>query len=218
MKISKFNEIGRSMVEMLGVLAIIGVLSVGAIAGYSKAMMKYKLNKQAHQLNTVISAMEKYAHSFNNLKEEQSITTYLTTLNEIPEEMLNKNFPTVLYDIFDTQIYCKAHPKDNTTSAWKDVVSLSLYPNLSQINEETLAICKNIYDTIKEHNAQVYYAYTTSGYNSDDERESSAFYGNDYCSETKKCLKNLDTETIYQLCTLHIGTNKSASINILWKM
>ena len=31
---------GRSMVEMLGVLAIIGVLSVGAIAGYSKAMMK----------------------------------------------------------------------------------------------------------------------------------------------------------------------------------
>ena len=38
---------GRSMVEMLGVLANIGVLSVGAIAGYSKAMMKYKLNKQA---------------------------------------------------------------------------------------------------------------------------------------------------------------------------
>ena len=31
---------GRSMVEMLGVLAIIGVLSVGAIAGYSKAMME----------------------------------------------------------------------------------------------------------------------------------------------------------------------------------
>ena len=34
---------GRSMVEMLGVLAIIGILSVGAITGYSKAMMKYKL-------------------------------------------------------------------------------------------------------------------------------------------------------------------------------
>ena len=38
---------GRSMVEMLGVLAIVGVLSVGAIAGYNKAMTKYKLNKQA---------------------------------------------------------------------------------------------------------------------------------------------------------------------------
>ena len=39
------NENGRSMIEMLGVLAIIGVLSVGGIAGYSKAMMKYKVNK-----------------------------------------------------------------------------------------------------------------------------------------------------------------------------
>lgn len=39
------NESGRSMIEMLGVLAIIGVLSVGGIAGYSKAMEKIKTNK-----------------------------------------------------------------------------------------------------------------------------------------------------------------------------
>ena len=46
---------GRSMVEMLGVLAIIGVLSVGAIAGYSKAMFKYKLNKQAESFNSLLN-------------------------------------------------------------------------------------------------------------------------------------------------------------------
>ena len=39
------NQNGRSMIEMLGVLAIIGVLSVGGIAGYSKAMTKYRINK-----------------------------------------------------------------------------------------------------------------------------------------------------------------------------
>ena len=49
------SENGRSMVEMLGVLAIIGVLSVGAIAGYSKAMMKYKLNKHAEAINLLIN-------------------------------------------------------------------------------------------------------------------------------------------------------------------
>ena len=38
-------EKGRSMIEMLGVLAIVGVLSVGGIAGYSKAMEKWKINK-----------------------------------------------------------------------------------------------------------------------------------------------------------------------------
>ncbi|MBO7257602.1 MAG: hypothetical protein J6V11_01530, partial [Alphaproteobacteria bacterium] len=33
------------MVEMLGVLAIIGVLSIGGIAGYTMAMNRYKANE-----------------------------------------------------------------------------------------------------------------------------------------------------------------------------
>ena len=39
------NETGRSMVEMLGVLAIVGVLSVGGIAGYTSAMRSYRANE-----------------------------------------------------------------------------------------------------------------------------------------------------------------------------
>ena len=50
-----FNENGRSMVEMLGVLAIIGVLSVGGIAGYSKAMNKYKINKTTDQISMLVA-------------------------------------------------------------------------------------------------------------------------------------------------------------------
>lgn len=38
-------ELGRSMVEMLGVLAIIGILSIGGIAGYALAMNRYKANQ-----------------------------------------------------------------------------------------------------------------------------------------------------------------------------
>lgn len=37
-------EQGRSMVEMLGVLAIIGVLSIGGIAGYTMAMNRNRAN------------------------------------------------------------------------------------------------------------------------------------------------------------------------------
>ena len=48
------NESGRSMIEMLGVLAIIGVLSVGGIAGYSKAMMKYRINKTIEQITLIV--------------------------------------------------------------------------------------------------------------------------------------------------------------------
>ena len=53
------NETGRSMVEMLGVLSIIGVLSVGGISAYTIAMEKHKANEllqQASMLATTISA------------------------------------------------------------------------------------------------------------------------------------------------------------------
>ena len=57
----KCCEKGRSMIEMLGVLAIVGVLSVGGIAGYTKAMDKVKVNKLMDQLSqTVIGIRSLY--------------------------------------------------------------------------------------------------------------------------------------------------------------
>lgn len=44
-KIKFVTQQGRSMVEMLGVLAIIGVLSIGGIAGYTMSMNRYKANQ-----------------------------------------------------------------------------------------------------------------------------------------------------------------------------
>ena len=55
----KRSQKGRSMVEMLGVLAIVGVLSVGGVYGYGVAMKKHKANELLHQasmLATTISA------------------------------------------------------------------------------------------------------------------------------------------------------------------
>ena len=52
--LSDGKQIGRSMIEMIGVLAIVGVLSVGGIAGYSAAMDKLKLNKYAKDINIMV--------------------------------------------------------------------------------------------------------------------------------------------------------------------
>ena len=60
------EQSGRSMIEMLGVLAIIGVLSVGGIAGYSKAMAKYKQNKIGDQVSMLITNIRTiYGNSSN---------------------------------------------------------------------------------------------------------------------------------------------------------
>ncbi|MBR4926710.1 MAG: hypothetical protein IKY98_00100 [Alphaproteobacteria bacterium] len=44
------TQSGRSMVEMLGVLAVVGVLSIGGIMGYSYGMDKYRANETINQI------------------------------------------------------------------------------------------------------------------------------------------------------------------------
>ena len=80
------EQSGRSMVEMLGVLAIIGVLSVGGISGYSKAMAKYKLTKAQDQISMMlINIRTAFASSpsYDQLTNETAIL-----LNIIPGDML----------------------------------------------------------------------------------------------------------------------------------
>ncbi len=79
---AKENQSGRSMVEMLGVLAIIGVLSVGGISGYSKAMAKYKASKAMDQLSLLIanirtaySTMSNYTGLNNQTAAQYSIAS-----------------------------------------------------------------------------------------------------------------------------------------------
>ena len=45
MNLKHKNQSGRSMVEMLGVLAVTGVLSIGGITGYNYAMNKHRANQ-----------------------------------------------------------------------------------------------------------------------------------------------------------------------------
>ena len=63
------EQSGRSMIEMLGVLAIIGVLSVGGIAGYSKAMAKYKQNKLGDQISMLITNIRTLYGNSQNYKD-----------------------------------------------------------------------------------------------------------------------------------------------------
>lgn len=51
MKQNKMLQSGRSMVEMLGTLAVMGVLSIGGIMGYSYAVDKYHANQIMNDVN-----------------------------------------------------------------------------------------------------------------------------------------------------------------------
>ena len=88
----KINQSGRSMIEMLGVLAIIGVLSVGGIAGYSKAMAKFRVNKSIDQISHIVANTRiLYGSQANYADLGTNTWNTVYTAKLFPEEMLIGN-------------------------------------------------------------------------------------------------------------------------------
>jgi hypothetical protein len=59
-KTALFYQSGRSMIEMLGVLAIVGVLSVGGLAGYNMAMHKIRINRVIEELQLITAELNNF--------------------------------------------------------------------------------------------------------------------------------------------------------------
>lgn len=102
------SQSGRSMIEMLGVLAIVGVLSVGGIAGYSKAMQKFKINKTAEQISHIVTSIRTlYAQqtSYEGLTENTAIE-----MGIIPTEMGTNAISGKILTSFKGQVYIRDFP------------------------------------------------------------------------------------------------------------
>ena len=82
----KNNQSGRSMVEMLGVLAIIGVLSAGGLAGYSKAMFKHKLNSTMDQLTMLVTNIRTMYGTQESYKGLNNVSA--VALGIVPSQMI----------------------------------------------------------------------------------------------------------------------------------
>ena len=199
------SENGRSMVEMLGVLAIIGVLSVGAIAGYSKAMMKYKLNKQTEQINSLLAAITLYKNDFKftGETEQQHILPYFIKMNIVPPEMLKKN-KSFLYDIFDNTLSIAMYPTEK-----RGVMAINLTePTQPEICVNLINIAKHYHDTLMSLiiNDNTYHY----------------IYSGTYCQSypDKDCLNNLTNKKITEYCLLLDNLKDDVGWNIFynWKI
>ena len=77
-------SVGRSMIEMLGVLAIVGVLSVGGIAGYSKAMEKFKVNRAIEEYSYLIHGLIEYHNDIVKMENKSGLADLSEQLNLLP--------------------------------------------------------------------------------------------------------------------------------------
>ena len=195
---------GRSMVEMLGVLAIIGVLSVGAMSGYSKAMFKYKLNKMSEQYNQIISAMIAYARQFKidspdaDDNGSYAITAMYNKLGLIPEEMKLPTTDDTLVDVFSNEVWIAYETTGDT-----------LYTMLQiDKSDQNLSICRQFFLIAKEFHEDIYVASSLSDWGNENSLVGSA-YGDKYCRAWNKCLKDLTLNDIDSMCAEHIDKNAS---------
>ena len=110
MTMLKTNENGRSMIEMLGVLAIIGVLSVGGIAGYSKAMNKFKTNKVADNVSMLVANIKTLYAQQNTYTGLDNLTA--VDMGVVPDELVVKRAADAktqeLLNSFNGPVFIKA--------------------------------------------------------------------------------------------------------------
>ena len=201
---------GRSMVEMLGVLAIIGILSVGAIAGYSKAMMKYKLNKQAEQISTLVNAGLRYAGQWH-FSQDTHLVPYLIKLNEVPKEMIHNSSVNSLYDIFGTNISIYYTINNNN----QHYTQFFIYLNTANNDDYALSICRNLVNISKEFHANLW---TVEMLNQKDDGNFDAYtyYGDAYCTGSRRCLKNITVEETETFCRYNLGKTGNPHFKLRW--
>ena len=202
------TQSGRSMVEMLGVLAIIGVLSVGAIAGYSKAMTKYKLNKQAEQISWLLNVLQRYKTFFGKEPTYLDFMPYLIKLGEIPQEMI-KNDTDSIYDSFGMKYTMR------TNGCAPICYTANLSINVTD-NYKNFDICNNILETSKafaEQLSHINFWQTKT----DNTNDALYIYGNNGCCNSCKCLRKLTKNDIYEICRL-CTDKKGCSFNIQYRI
>lgn len=104
-KFMNSEQSGRSMVEMLGVLAIIGVLSVGGISGYSKAMAKFKMSKAMDQMSMLVANIRT---TYASMATYNGLTTQIARDYGLASRDMFGTAANSLVNAFGGQVYVSA--------------------------------------------------------------------------------------------------------------
>ena len=193
---------GRSMVEMLGVLAIIGVLSVGAIAGYSKAMLKYKLNKQAESFNMLLNNAIQLRPELKRAATDNGFQTDLfDKLNLIPDGMKymgNK----IIHDVFNNTITINYSYYPTTGFTYYMYLSVNRSGNKS--SNEFREICRTIVTVAKENSANLLSIQMRSAQDENDPENytTARLMGDNFCinNHPDQCLRYAGLTEMDALC------------------
>lgn len=200
----KSNQTGRSMIEMLGVLAIVGVLSVGAIAEFGKAMYKWKAIKCAEEYNLFISEMLVYEKDWIKMKRKQGsghlyIGPYMEQWGMVPSSW------TVSGNYFSDRLGNRIIPfvrNDLGSFSFNWRVDIDFV--LSQRKgKETAEFCRLVFHNVIIPNRDRIFAIRVAEKRNDSWNNGSDWYmGSQYCGDSKNCIERINAADIESLCSV----------------
>ncbi|MCM1324457.1 MAG: type II secretion system GspH family protein [Acetobacter sp.] len=190
MKILKENQHGRSMIEMLGVLAIVGILSVGGISGYSKAMLKIKLNKMIDEYIQFIQSLALFKNDFMREKDLQNIER-LYFASYYPPTELPYGWTAKASTIIDNfGVHITPYVQDRLVVSYYLKRNEDINENKEMCRVMLLNIVKPFHETLEA--VWIYRGNATTGGN---------FYGTGHCNgSNKKCISDITPNEAINLC------------------
>ncbi|MGN0913099.1 MAG: hypothetical protein ACI4OE_07375 [Alphaproteobacteria bacterium] len=184
------SSVGRSMIEMLGVLAIVGVLTVGGIAGYSKAMEQYKLNKVLNQYSHLLQGLIEYGGKMRNSgNDDVQLGDAVNAIGLIPSTWHYRNDSGL--QNFQDDIGNIVHIVSREGNL---VFNLSLRANDAQFSSKT---CVNFFQYIFQPLHSTFkriVMFDRSGVN-----QNQWYYGDSLCSNYH-CLNNMTLSAMHNAC------------------
>ena len=202
--VSAYSQSGRSMIEMLGVLAIVGVLSVGGIAGYSKAMEKFKVNRAIEEYSYLIHGLMEYRNDIVKMENKSGLVNLSEQLNLLPptwakinaSEMQDSNGETLT-------LYMR---NDNS---FQSVPRILLNVNL--VSKFSQDFCRELLDNLARplHSALLHICIYRPKSGSTD------YYGDAYCdTDDKICLHSVSLAQINEDCKKCDNENEICNLAI----
>ena len=201
------NPLGRSMIEMLGVLAIIAVLSVGGIAGYSKAMEKYKVNKALEEYSFLIYGLLEHMRDIQNLTQENrskaiGLVTWVKAASLIPQTWTSE----IKGGIVDASLQ-DPYGNDINLFSRAGLLVMDMYLGGYSQNDEggyfsaafPSKLCSELYRNLAQPLHGVLNSVTLTG--------GIVRYGDAFCDgKNKKCVKDITLTEIDTACKYCNGT------------
>ena len=207
-------SVGRSMIEMLGVLAIVGVLSVGGIAGYSKAMEKFKVNKAVEQYSYLIYGLLEHLDYMRTQASGTGFIKLAESLNLLPDSwtVTSNQFAV---DDFNNNLHIFSSYEHRNSGYF---VAFEIYFGQDSKkyvnNQQNKNLCRELFNNIAiPLHSSIYAALLwkekTTIYNG-------FYYGDEACQKDRKCLNHVNLNEIDRLCKTCTEDNDGSCSLILY--